>query len=69
MCANIFGEIWQKITWNFMGKKQKQCLGREMGSGNEFYKQKQHVSTECRSISAKPTGIQKEKDIPRLPGN
>ena len=24
---------------------------------------------QCRSISAKPTGIQKKKDIPRLPEN
>ena len=26
-----------------------------------------HKEGECRSIPAKPTGIKKEKDIPRLP--
>ena len=28
-----------------------------------------HKEEECRSISAKPTNIKKEKDIPRLPEN
>ena len=28
-----------------------------------------HKEGECRSISAKPTSIQKEKDIPKLPEN
>ena len=29
----------------------------------------QELNADCRSISAKPTGIQKEKDIPKLPEN
>ena len=39
-------------------RKQK----RRLTMGMSFHKE-----GECRSISAKPTGIKKEKDIPRLP--
>ena len=41
-------------------RKQK----RRLTMGMSFHKE-----GERRSISAKPTGIKKEKDIPRLPEN
>ena len=37
---------------------------RRLTMGRSFHKE-----GECRNISAKPTSIQKEKDIPRLPEN
>ena len=39
-------------------RKQK----RSLTMGMPFHKE-----GECRSVSAKPTGIKEEKDIPRLP--